>query len=290
MKELIKVVLGNIIYVLYKIGILKNRIKVASIDETLDELIKTEKSLVRFGDGEIVMIYGRPIILQKESPDLSERLKKIIHYDNDDLLVGIPEIFNDLSQYSRRSRRFWKIHLLSFRKVYEKYCNLEKRYYNAFLSRMYYNYQDKKDCGRWLEKFKNVWKGKDIVFVEGTGTHNGVGNDLFSDASSIERILCPSCNAFQVYDLIIEECMKLQKNKLILLSLGSTAKVLATDLFDAGYRVIDIGNLDMEYEWYLRKADSKTEIEKHKIIGKEANQKAGYMEYLQQIIANTELS
>lgn len=290
MKELIKDILGSIVYVLYRTKILKNHIEVASIDETLDELIRTKKSIVRFGDSDIVMICGRTSIVQESAPDLSEKLKKIMHYDNDDLIVGIPDIFDDLSQYSNRSRKFWKKHLLSFRKVYERYCNPERKYYNAFLSRMYYNYKDKNNCGRWLEKFKDVWDGRDIVFVEGAGTHNGVENDLFDGAASIERIICPPYNAFNVYDQIIEECRKVSKDKLILISLGSTAKVLAADLFESGYRVIDIGNLDMEYEWYLRKAEDKPKIEKHQIIGEEANRKAGYTGYLQQIIVNIELA
>lgn len=288
MKERMKDILGGMIYLFYKYGILKSRIEVVSIDETLDELIETDKSIVRFGDGEIVMMCGRAIILQESDTDLSEKLKKILHFDNDRLMVGIPDIFGDLSMYSKRSGRFWKKHLLSFRRIYEEYCNSEKKYYNAFLSRMYYNYKDKSNCGRWLEKFKDVWKSKDIVFIEGAGTHNGVGNDLFSGAGSIERIICPAYNAFFVYDRILEECKKVSKDKLILISLGSTAKVLTAELFELGYRVIDIGNLDMEYEWYLKKADDKPEIEKHKIIGKEANIKAGYTEYLQQIIADIE--
>lgn len=289
MKEMIKDILGGILYLLYKYGILKSRIEVASIDGTLDELIRTDKSIVRFGDSDIVMMCGRTTIVQESVPDLSEKLKKILHYDNEKLMVGIPDIFGDLSMYSKRSGRFWKKHLLSFRKVYEKYCNPERKYYNAFLSRMYYNYKDKNNCGKWLEKFKEVWKGKNIVFIEGAGTHNGVGNDLFCGAGSIERIICPPYNAFNVYDRILEACKKVSKDRLILISLGSTAKVLAAELFELGYRVIDIGNLDMEYEWYLKKADNKPEIEKHKIIGREANVRAGYTEYLQQIIADIEL-
>lgn len=288
MKEFIKDILANIVYLLYKWRILRNHIRVASIDETLDELIHTDKSIVRYGDGEIVLLCGRSIPLQKPTPELSERLKQILHYDNDNLIVTLPGIFDDLSSYCSRSKRFWKKHLLSFRKVYEKNCNPERKYYNTSVSRMYYNFKDKSNCGKWLLKFKEVWNGKDIVFVEGSATHNGVGNDLFNNAGNIERIICPPSNAFYTYGRILEACKRLSKDKLILVSLGATAKPLTADLFAMGYRVIDIGNLDMEYEWFLRKADDKPQIEKHRIIGKEANIKAGYTEYMQQIIAYVE--
>jgi len=37
--------------------------------------------------------------------------------------------------------------------------------------------------------------------------------------------------------------------------------VLAYDLFNNGYQVIDIGHVDIEYEWYLRNSTYKIKIE-----------------------------
>lgn len=125
--------------------------------------------------------------------------------------------------------------------------------------------------------------GKDIVVVEGTRTHNGVGNDLFELAGSVERIICPSSNAMRVLDKIIEACSSYSTDGLFLLSLGITAKFVAEELFLKGYRVIDIGNLDMEYEWYLQGSVDKVSLPKHGVEGKEANLAAGYTEYLEQI-------
>ena len=42
------------------------------------------------------------------------------------------------------------------------------------------------------------------------------------------------------------------ENKLILIALGPTATVLAYDLAKAGYWALDIGHLDLEYEWFLK--------------------------------------
>ena len=71
---------------------------------------------------------------------------------------------------------------------------------------------------------------------------------------------------------------------MFLISLGVAAKFLAEKLFLEGYRALDIGNLDMEYEWYLRGAVEKEEIAKHSIVGEEANRSAGYDVYLSQIV------
>ena len=120
--------------------------------------------------------------------------------------------------------------------------------------------------GSW-EKIKNqkrIWEGKDCVFIEGDKTRMGVGNDLFDNAKSIQRILCPSESAFDVYDAILEEAVKLPKDKTILIALGPTASVLAYDLARAGYHAIDIGHADLAYEWFLKSGSSQKAAVHHK--------------------------
>ena len=50
------------------------------------------------------------------------------------------------------------------------------------------------------------------------------------------------------------------QDSLILIALGMTATVLAHDLALKGYQAIDIGHLDVEYEWFLMGATKKTAI------------------------------
>lgn len=283
MKKKIKDILAAIVYFLYEKGILHNRIKVYTIDETIDELLNTGKSMVRFGDGEIVMIKGVDLMLQKASPEIGEGLAKILAYPYDDLMVTIPGIFDTLSDHHQASRQFWRDHLLFCRKTYERYCNPNRVYYTTFVSRCYYYGKDRSDCDRWFAKIRKIWENKDVVIVEGTRTHNGVGNDLFDSAGSIERIICPPSDAYGALPEILEACTQYDTDRMFLLSVGVAAKFLALELFQRGYRVLDIGNMDMEYEWYVRKAPGKMQIEKHGIVGEEANRAAGYEEYLAQI-------
>lgn len=289
MKEKIKSFLADIVFWLYEKKIIKNHLKVMSVDETLDQLNLYHKSLVRFGDSDIVMICGRKTIVQDKAPELGRRIAEILHYDREDLLVTISDIFEDLSLYTPQSQRFWKNHLLMFRHVYEKNCNVDKVYGNTFISRMYYNFADRSKCAGWIARFREVWKEKDLVVVEGAGTHNGVGNDLLDNAGSVTRIVCPPVNAWNVYGEILKTCLEFEKDKMFLVSLGSTAKVLTADLVERGYRVIDIGNLDMEYEWFLRGAKGKEKIPKHSVIGRKANEEAGYWDYLHQIYREIDL-
>ena len=285
MKERIKETIAWIVYMLYRLVVKRESIKVHSVDETLDVLLNSEKSMVRFGDSDIVIIRGKKSHFQISSPELIRDLKRIIGYQYEDLIVTIPNIFGDLNIYRKESQHFWRDHLLFFRKTYETYCNRNKEYYNTSISRFYLTLADHSQCGRWVEKIKTIWKDKDIVIVEGENTHNGVGNDLLDGANSIERIIGPGRDAYAKIEDIYAECIKYPTNRLFLISLGSAAKPLTERLFLAGYRVIDIGNLDMEYEWYLRKSTEKEMLEKHSVVGKEANEKAGYCQYLDQIVA-----
>lgn len=283
MKNKIKNILASFVCFLYEKGILHNNIQVHTIDETIDELLSTEKSMVRFGDGEIVMIKGVDLMLQKASPEIGEGLAKILAYPWDDLMVTIPGIFDTLSDHHKASRKFWQDHLLFCRKTYEKYCNPNKVYYTTFISRCYYFGQDRSLCDGWFAKIRKIWENRDIIIVEGTRTHNGVGNDLFDSASSIERIICPPSDAYGALPEILNECLRYDKDRMFLLSVGVAAKFLAVELFQRGYRVLDIGNMDLEYEWYVRQVPDKIPLEKHDIVGEEANRKAGYDDYLEQV-------
>ena len=90
--------------------------------------------------------------------------------------------------------------------------------------------------------------------IEGEKTRFGIGNDLLNNAKSIKRILCPTRNAYNLYDKILNATLKVDKNYLIIIALGPTATVLAYDLTKYGYQAVDLGHADIQYELYLRKA------------------------------------
>ena len=86
------------------------------------------------------------------------------------------------------------------------------------------------------------------------------------------------------FDEILAACREYSKDYLFIVSLGVTAKFLVEKLLKDGYRALDMGNLDMEYEWFLQNAlYTKPPLEKHLLLNAEANKKAGYTDYLAQI-------
>lgn len=290
MKEKIKRILSEIVYFFYQHGIIKNRIQYMTIEETIDELANSEKSLIRFGDGEIKLISGKRLALQNADSLLTKRLIDLLKADNPECLVAITDVFTDVSGYLPFSQHFWKEHMLFHRKEYIKYCRTDYRYGNAFISRPYimYNDENRRKALGYFQKMKTIWEDREIVVVEGAVSHNGVENDFFSNAKKVERLICPSKDAWKSYDEILKTCLGFAKEKLILISLGAVAKPLAYDLCKEGFRALDIGSADMEYDWCRQKVAAKCRVPKHEVETYEDNLKAGYTDYLNEIIGRIE--
>ena len=63
--------------------------KIMSALDTLNEILKYNRSISRYGDGEYNLMQGGSIIFQKKNESLSEKLKEIIISNKKNLLVGI---------------------------------------------------------------------------------------------------------------------------------------------------------------------------------------------------------
>ena len=122
-------------------------------------------------------------------------------------------------------------------------------------------YRDKTYAERIFKLFKEIWRQRDVLIVEGQYTRTGAGNDLLADANSIRRIICPDTNAYDCYGEIWKAVRENSSDgALVLLSLGPAATILAFDLAGCGIQALDIGQLDNEYEWYLSGAAQRVEI------------------------------
>ena len=75
------------------------------------------------------------------------------------------------------------------------------------------------------------------------------------------RIIAPAKNAFERYREIYAEAARQPKDSLVLIALGPTAKLLTVDLTQDGFQVLDVGHMDIEYEWYLQKSTKKIPIQ-----------------------------
>ena len=256
----IKNLVANVMY--FFIVLFHKFPKVLSIDESIDEIINNNCSIARFGDGEIRLINNENITFQKPNEELSKRLKEIINSNEKNILIGLPDVFcfKDINRSVRQRKLFYKKEIVLEYKIYKSIRN-DKKFINTHMTRPYLEYKDKSNAENIFNNLKRIWDNKDIVIVEGEGTRLGIGNDLFDNVKSINRILCPARDAFDKYDEILNKCKELDKNKMFLLALGPTATVLAYDLGMDGYQALDLGHVDIEYEWFKMGATEKVKIE-----------------------------
>lgn len=289
MNKQIKQCIADLVYSLYAAADRltgKSRITVLSIDETIRRIREQNLSMIRFGDGEITLIRGKSLAFQGGSGQLAEDLRTALQAKDPGLIVTIPDIFgiHSLDQYVPASREFWKDHLLFCRKIYYKNCSPDIAYGTTSISRCYITLQDQSRCRDWFDQIKHIWADKEITVVEGAGSHTGVTNDLLDTAASVERILCPPRKAYDSYSEILKACESIDKNRMVLLAIGPSAKPLGLTLFRQGYRVVDIGNLDTEYEWFLAGAKEKVKIAKQQVLTEEQNLQQGYTRYLSEVV------
>lgn len=277
---------GYISYIWHLYAV-KSHIKVLSPEDTLKIIQDKELSVVRFGDGEMSLIYGQDLGFQKYSKKLSSTLSTVLNSNEDKLLICIPGIWGNISAFSKRSFWFSIHHLFKYRSNWERLTNQHKIYGDAFITRPYIHYNNILRSEKIFELFKNIWHKKNIIILEGKLTRIGVGNDLLKNTSKIKRILCPQENAFEAYDKILEISLTMDKGDLFLVSLGPAAKPLILDLCIQGYRAIDIGHIDMEYEMFLRKSDKivKVPYKYFNEINERGPEDCNDPEYLNQIIA-----
>lgn len=264
---------------------------VIGMSKTISAIKNRRASIARYGDGEFDIVFGRTEGFQKRDLELSKRLREILTKNDlsERFLVAIPDCFGDLSQFNEKAQFHWRIRLDKERIKWVRCLNTKAPYYQAQITRFYFDWADKSQCTDWYTGLKNIWNHEDVLLVEGELSRVGVGNDLFDNAASVRRILCPAENAFDYYEEILETiCKHAKPSDLIFMALGPTATVLAYDLFQRGYWAVDAGHIDLEYEWMKLGA-----TEKVKISGKYVNEvKNGNMvdviqdeEMLSQIVA-----
>ncbi|HEM3182160.1 TPA: SP_1767 family glycosyltransferase [Streptococcus suis 89-5259] len=262
-------------------------IRVKPISQSLDYILEHSCSVARFGDGEMDIIAGHSIPYQDYDPQLASELKEILGLEsNQHFMVCLSDVFENRERYTDACNHFWEGHLQHYQDYYRQICKAPW-YGSTFISRPYMDLADKSLSATYFQSLKQIWTDKDILIVEGKTSRSGVGNDLFQEAKSIQRIICPSKNAYSQIEDILAAIQTYGQDKLVLLMLGPTAKVLAYRLSKTGMQAIDIGHIDSEYEWFTMQAQTKIKLQHKHTAEHNFDQDIIFtedQEYLQQIV------
>lgn len=242
--------------------------------KSIQYIIDNRCSVSRYGDGELSFFCGVKEGYQDIDEKMIGRLEEVLRAsDAPNHIIGIPYFLKDVSGTVKGTRGFWGFLVRKYGKIWSNYFYTDRTYLDTQLSRFFVEYKDYNRSTKQLALLKQIWNDRDVVVVEGNQSRTGVGNDLYDNVKSLKRILGYAKNAFSHYDEMlsaIRRHVKPEEGKLLLLSYGPTATILAYDLAKLGYQAVDIGHLDIEYEWYQRKDYSCG-----KIKGKYTNEAKG---------------
>lgn len=231
----------------------------------IEKIVHEHKSIARFGDGEFsIMMNTSRHSFQKADVKLAERLCEVLHSDHPDLLVAIADNYGALDKYNANGALGIRLYMTDeVRSAHQQLLDPDREYYDAYMSRPYALFKDNQTDAP-LKRFRHlqqIWQDRDVIFVEGSLTRLGVGNNLFENARSIRRIIAPPTNSFDRYDDILQTCLNhATEDILFLLAIGPSAGVLAYDLCQNGHQAVDIGHVDLEYEWFLQGTGGRCEV------------------------------
>ena len=236
-------------------------------DQTIRYIEKNHCNIARFGDGEFDLIFGkRDLHFQPKNEGISIDLKRVFECSNQrNLLLCIPRCMNTIRGCNNHAGSFWiqwgkcghhELIVDMIRDCVGKHY----RFGDSQITRPYIDWVDDKRAKRTFPKLRHLWENRDIIIIEGEQTRMGVGNDLFDNAKTIKRILCPAVNAYEHIEQIKDSILRNYNGELILMALGPTATILATDFSKLNIWALDIGNIDIEYEWFLRGAKERIVI------------------------------
>lgn len=215
--------------------------KIAVMDEeVLKNKVSMGKSLIRLGDGEVMLMMGRDIHFQPTNNELVNNLRRIIfNYKNDSrYCLGIPteQVLSSESELKTLQRlRIWRL----FRSFVKKRFPKNVEYYSAVI---FYHQ------GKFEKIISPQLIGKNIICVSRAEIlDNTLSKYLEKFSPNISFVTVPDKNAFsvieetkkQIYEIIER---KPQTKPIILLAAGPASKVMAFDLCTSGIQAIDVGH------------------------------------------------
>lgn len=242
-------------------------LRIMSPDRTISYIRKHRCSIARFGDGEFDLILGtRDLCFQHQNAEIALALRDVLCSSNDSLLLCVPRCMNTTKGCNDHAASFWvdwgrNGHHEKIVEMIRSCSGKSCLFGDALITRPYIDWKSSKRAERTYPKLCKLWDNEAIIIVEGEQTRMGVGNDLFDNAKSIKRILCPAENAFEYLKDIKQAILRNYNGELIIMALGPTATVLVADISQDGIWALDIGHIDVEYEWFLCKSKDRVAIQ-----------------------------
>lgn len=231
-------------------------VRVLGPEQTVQHILKENKSFCRFGDGEFSLMQGENIAFQSYDPQLALALWEIFSIQNDRIDIGVPYQQFDLPDtYNEWVKEFYYTSGKWIRSFLYRYLPRDRELYiDTGFNQVYQTYKDM-HFADYYRKICELFKGKQLTVIVGEGVLEKLRYNIFAVAESVEYQYESSQNAYQNYSKILKRALKIKRERTVCVILGPTAKVLIRDLTEAGYVAWDIGHLAKDYNAYRNKED-----------------------------------
>jgi len=216
---------------------------------TYNYLIEKNKSLIRWGDGDSIIVTGFPNTVEEYNVELVDDLKRIIlNYDTDEspYLLAIPiaplkDSFFRLFISGRLS--IW----YKTRYVFNKYLSNKSNY--IFADSHLFRVEGKPN----YSEFSKLLVKKDVILVHPSSEFFDKFKLLFSEiANKFIFVQIPSSGAYKSHKLIIEEIDSLVRAEkisleslVVFITAGNTSRILV-DKMSHNFRTYDLGSVDIK--------------------------------------------
>lgn len=204
---------------------------------TVKELVASDTSFARFGDGEFKSMLNSTYRLgfQSNSPELRRALAEVLTEPLDGLLVGFPTVYRNAGGFTVWPDVWPRLKPL---------VHSVPKFGNSHVSRPLF-FQQYGDEG--VEAWRQVWAGKDVCVITGSDSRFEPVPALFSSAKSFQRVDSVSREAFADLDRLLNHT-ELPDVDMFLISLGPAGTILTRELAKRGRRALDIGHISDSYQ------------------------------------------
>ena len=226
----------------FKMKYLKKQL---TLIETLKVLKQKRISLIRYGDGEFVLMFDeKPICFQQYSPDIKKDL--FVAYNesinSSHILVALPHFDKDEDlDKDLYMKAFW----IKNEKNMTNLISKAEAYGNSYITRPeFFSLHHKKAVSLW----RKVWKNEDLVIITGKNSRFNTIPELFDSAKSINYIYSEPVNAYESINMDEITNVINKQTSLVVIALGPMGTILSHKLAMLGYWALDIGHISNSYE------------------------------------------
>jgi hypothetical protein len=216
--------------------------EILTAEETV-QLVKNNKSLIRFGDGEFGIFKKKNIHYQDWSESLLKDFEEIkTQFETDEncpYILAVPKRFMQVNGFKLMKKRVYVSSWAQARLDFMRNYSNKVTYADAFLF-------EKKNKAIYSELFDNTTP-KNVIFVHNNEVYAKYFGDTYN--KNVIFVKCPSKNAYDsVLDIESEISAKIQENGFLkddvtlVISAGPAGKVLVYKFAHKGYHSIDAGH------------------------------------------------